>query len=49
MAKKKPGQDQNNGLRMVLFDLTCGIVLVTASYGGVYFTFGHLSSCIERN
>jgi len=46
MAK---GQNQNNGLRMVLFYLTCGIVLVTASYGGLYFTFGHLTSGIEHN
>ncbi len=49
MAKKKPGQDQNNGLRMVLFYITCGIFLVTASYGGLYFAFGHLSSGIENN
>ena len=49
MAKKKPGQDQNNGLRMVLFYITCGICLVTASYGGLYFAFGHLSSGIENN
>lgn len=47
MAKKKPGQNQNNGLRMVLFYLTCGIVLVLASYSGLYFTFGHLSSGME--
>lgn len=49
MAKKKPGQDQNNGLRMVLFYVTCGLCLVTASYGGLYFAFGHLSSGIENN
>jgi len=49
MAKKKPGQNQNNGLRMVLFYITCGIALVTASYGGLYFAFGHLSSGIESN
>jgi len=46
MAK---GQNQNNGLRMVLFYITCGIALVTASYGGLYFAFGHLSSGIENN
>jgi hypothetical protein len=34
---------------MVLFYLTCGIVLVTASYGGVYFTFGHINEGIENN
>jgi len=49
MAKKKPGQDQNNGLRMVLFYITCGICLVSASYGGLYFAFGHLSSGIANN
>jgi len=49
MAKKKPGQDQNNGLRMVLFYITCGLCLVTASYGGLYFAFGHLTSGIENN
>jgi len=49
MAKKKPGQNQNNGLRMVLFYLTCGVLLVTASYGGLYFVFGHLTSGIEHN
>jgi len=46
MAK---GQNQNNGLRMVLFYITCGIALVTASYGGLYFTFGHLTAGIENN
>jgi len=46
MAK---GQNQNNGLRMVLFYMTCGIALVSASYGGVYFSFGHLTSGIENN
>lgn len=46
MAK---GQNQNNGLRMVLFYITCGIVLVTASYGGLYFTFNNLASGIEKN
>jgi len=46
MAK---GQNQNNGLRMVLFYLTCGVVLVIASYGGLYFVFGHLSAGIEDN
>jgi len=49
MVKKKPGQDQNNGLRMVLFYITCGICLVLASYGGLYFTFGHLAAGIENN
>jgi len=49
MAKKKPGQDQNNGLRMVLFYITCGICLISASYGGLYFAFGHLSSGVENN
>jgi len=49
MVKKKPGQDQNNGLRMVLFYITCGICLVLASYGGLYFTFGHLTAGIENN
>jgi len=33
----------------VLFYITCGIVLVTASYGGLYFAFGHLTSGIENN
>ncbi|MDQ6982420.1 MAG: DUF2939 domain-containing protein [Mariprofundus sp.] len=46
MAK---GQNQNNGLRMVLFYITCGIALVTASYGGLYFAFGHLAAGIENN
>jgi len=49
MAKNKPGQDQNNGLRMVLFYITCAVLLVTVSYGGLYFAFGHLSSGIEHN
>ncbi|MFQ5344479.1 MAG: hypothetical protein ACE5DZ_00805 [Mariprofundus sp.] len=46
MAK---GQNQNNGLRMVLFYITCGVCLVIASYGGLYFTFGHLTAGIENN
>jgi len=46
MAK---GKEQNNGLRMVLFYICCGIALVSASYGGLYFTFNNISSGIEKN
>jgi len=46
MGKKK---EQNNGLRMILFYLTCGVVVVTASFGGVYFTFSHLVAGITQN
>ncbi len=45
MAKKK---EQNNGLRMILFYLTCGVVVVVTSFGGVFFTFGHLKAGIEK-
>ncbi len=34
---------------MVLFYITCAVLLVTVSYGGLYFAFGHLSSGIEHN
>jgi len=46
MAK---GHEQNNGLRMVLFYIFCGVSLILVSYGGLYFTFNNISSGIENN
>ncbi len=40
---------QNNALRMVLFYITCALVLVVASYGGLYFTKGHLHDGVLAN
>jgi len=34
---------------MVLFYITCAVLLVTASYGGLYFTFNNIQSGIENN
>jgi len=42
------GQNQNNGLRMILFYIAC-VALVVVSYGGLYFTFNKLASGIEKN
>ncbi len=40
---------QNNALRMVLFYITCAVVLVIASYGGLLFTKGHLHDGVLAN
>ncbi len=40
---------QNNVLRMVLFYTTCALVLVLASYGGLYFTKAHLHDGVLLN
>jgi len=40
---------QNNGLRMVLFYISCALVLVLASYGGLYFERGNLHDGVLQN
>ena len=40
---------QNNGLRMVLFYTTCVLVLVLASYGGLYVEKGNLHDGLLNN
>jgi len=40
---------QNNMLRMVLFYTSCALVLVLASYGGLYFERGHLHDGVLQN
>jgi len=40
---------QNNALRMVLFYLTCALVLVLASYGGLFFEKGNLHDGVLQN
>jgi len=40
---------QNNGLRMLLFYTTAALVLVLASYGGLYFERGYLHDGILQN
>jgi len=40
---------QNNVLRMVLFYISCALILVLASYGGLYFEKGYLHDSIVQN
>jgi len=40
---------QNNGLRMVLFYISCALLLVLASYGGLFFERGNLHSGVLEN
>jgi len=40
---------QNNMLRMMLFYISCALVLVLASYGGLYFEKGYLLDGVLQN
>ncbi|WP_018294681.1 hypothetical protein [Mariprofundus ferrooxydans] len=44
--KKK---EQNNGLRMILFYLTCAVVVVIMLFGGLLFTKAHIVSGVTHN
>jgi len=40
---------QNNIVRMVLFYITCALVLASASYGGLFFTKSNLHGAVTAN
>ena len=44
--KKK---EQNNGLRMVLFYLTCAVAVLIALFGGLLFTKSHIVAGVTHN
>jgi len=40
---------QNNGMRMFVFYISCALVLVLASYGGLFFEKGYLHDGVLKN